>query len=172
MRYPPAITFTPGASWVYRAVASLFATILIALGAVYTAANGGFSFKNSAFAALALLSAAWLMRDAWMRQVGSLRYAQGQWSWVCGDEDVSGTCAIHLDLQRYILVSFTAHSNHNKLFNRGSKWFHLEARSEDPAAGRLAWLALRRALYAPVASLEDGSAEFSPEDLAHEKRRG
>ncbi len=151
MRYPPAMTFTPAASWVYRSVACLVTLILIALYAVSAMADGLFSLKSGVFLMLALMASCWLLRDAWKRPQGSLHFAQGQWCARVSEQEIVGTCTLHLDLQAYMLVSFRAHPSDNKHLVPRTQWFQLEARHEDPAAGKQAWLSLRRALYASTA---------------------
>jgi hypothetical protein len=151
MRYPPALTFTPRASWTYRGMALAATIILIASCAVFMPANGQFSFKNSIFLALAAFASLWLLRDAWKRPQGNLYYAQGQWHWLHEDREIAGTLRLHLDLQNYMLVSFRAHSAHNRLFQTTTQWFHLEARHADHAVSQAqAWGALRRAVYSPM----------------------
>jgi hypothetical protein len=166
MRYPPALTFTPGASWVYRAFATAMAclmacaiaTIMIAASAYSMPATGGFSIKNGAWMLLAASTALWLLWDAWALPHGQLQYAQGQWHWLHDSQETAGTCALHLDLQSYMLVSFVPHQTQKKFFQTTTQWFHLEARHADPAAGLPAWLALRRAVYAPAAPIDAESA--------------
>lgn len=174
MRYPPAVTYALGASRVHRGIACGITIILIALCAQPVGANGRFDLINIAWLVLASAAIIWLLRDAWRPQTGSLRYAQGQWFWACGEEDIAGTCALHLDLQGYVLVSFKPHTIDNKPFSKRTQWFHLEARREDPAAGLHAWLALRRALHAPAALALQLHAESAPGvgigAGAHEKR--
>jgi hypothetical protein len=180
MRYPPAVTYALGASRVYRGVACGITVILIAICAHSAGANGQFGLINTAWLVLASIAIIWLLRDAWRRQQGSLRYRQGQWSWAFGEEDIAGTCALHLDLQDYVLVSFKPHANDsdngNKPLSKRTQWFHLEGRREDPAAGPCAWLALRRALHAPAAMHVQLQPERTPGDGyangagEHEKR--
>ena len=150
MRYPPAFTFTPGASWAYRTVAVMITTFLIALCAVSLPANGLFSLKFSVLAALAALASIWLLRDAYRSPQGSLHYTQGAWYWQRDDQHIAGTCVCHLDLQSYMLMSFTAHPTHNKPFLKTTQWFHLEGSHADQAANPGGWLALRRALFCPM----------------------
>ena len=152
MRYPPALTFSPGASWVYRLVAWIITIILIALGAYSMPANGLFSLKNSVFLMLAASASLFLLRDAYRRQQGSLHYTQGVWHWQHGEETIAGTCVCHLDLQSYMLVRFCAHPAQNKPFLKTTQWFHLEGRHADYAATPGGWLALRRAIACPMAS--------------------
>ena len=185
MRYPPAVTFTPGVSWVYRVFAVLNTILLIALCAVLAGGNGQFSIRNTMPMALAGLACIWLAQDAFRRPPGSLRYAQGQWYWLSADQEFAGTCVLHLDLQSYILVRFTKQPATRSLFSKATQWFHLEARHEDPAAGiangiadgRDAWMALRRALHAPASAMmaenaqpEFGMVEPGAAEPAHEKR--
>lgn len=161
MRYPPALTFTPRASWVYRSTALLIAMILIASCAISMPASGHFSLKSVVLAALAACASVWLLRDAWRRPQGSLHYAQGQWCWLHHGETTMGTLRLHFDLQTYMLVSFTAHSVQHKLFQTTTQWFHLEARHADPAAspaGAGAWAALRRAVYSPMEPADEAVA--------------
>ena len=172
MRYPPAVTFTPGVSWVYRVFAVLNTILLIALCAVLAGGNGQFSIRNTMPMALAGLACIWLAQDAFRRPPGSLRYAQGQWYWLSADQEFAGTCVLHLDLQSYILVRFTKQPATRSLFSKATQWFHLEARHQDPATGTQAWQALRRALHAPAAigRVDDAPHASSGLDLAHEKR--
>jgi hypothetical protein len=158
MRYPPALTFTLRASWVYRGMVWVLTIILIAACAVSMPASGQFSFKNSVFLALVAFASVWLLLDAWKRPNGSLHYAQGQWHWLHEDQDIAGTCALHLDLQSYMLVSFRAHSAKHKLFQTRTQWFHLEARHTDQAANPGVWLALRRAIHSPMEPTDEAVA--------------
>jgi hypothetical protein len=166
MRYPPALTYTPGVSWVYRVVATviacLIAIVMIAVYADSMPATGHFSFKSGAWMLLSAFISLWLLWDAYTRPRGQLQYAQGQWHWLHDSQETAGTCALHLDLQSYMLVSFVPHQPQKKFFRTTTQWFHLEARHADPAAGLPAWLALRRAVYAPAAPLDA--------ELAHEER--
>lgn len=161
MRYPPAITFTPQASWVYRAAVLLVTIILIAACAYSMPANGQFGLKNSVFLALAAFASLWLLRDAWKRPQGSLLYAQGQWLWLREDQEIAGTLSLHLDLQSYMLVSFKAHAAQSSFFQTTTQWFHLEARHADHAASPAnpgAWLALRRAIHSPMEPADEAVA--------------
>jgi hypothetical protein len=159
MRYPPAVTFTPRASWVYRGMALAVTIILIAAGAVFFPATSHFSSKNIVFLVLAAFAILWLLRDAWKRQKGSLHYAQGQWHLFHEDQEIAGTLRLHLDLQSYMLVSFTAHSAQYKLFQTTTQWFHLEARHADHAVSQAqAWGALRRAVYSPMEPTDEAVA--------------
>lgn len=111
--------------------------------------------------ALAGLASAWLLFDAWKKPKGSLHYAQGQWLWLNDDKEIAGTLRLHLDLQSYMLVSFTAHTAQDKLFQTKTQWFHLEARHADhaaPPAQAEAWLALRRAVYSPMEPTDEAVA--------------
>jgi hypothetical protein len=155
MRYPPALTFTPGSSGVHRLFASAFTIILIALCAYFITVNGLFNLKNSAFALLCLCLATWLLLDAWRKPRGQLQFSQGQWIWLHADQEIQGTLRLHLDLQTYMLVSFApsalASQRRTGFFPIKTQWFHLEARHADPAARSQCWLALRRAVHAQVA---------------------
>jgi hypothetical protein len=146
MRYPPAIRYTPVRSGVYLLVAVLIATILIALCAYFMPANGHFSLKKGFFVVVAAWVCLWLLHDAWKRPLGQLHYAQGQWVWQQGGQNIAGTCALHLDLQSYLLVSFVAQHSRNSLLFKTTQWFHLEARRVDP----MTWGKLRRAVHAQV----------------------
>lgn len=181
MRYPPAVTFTPGVSWVYRFFAALVALILIALCAVSAVDISQLPLKNTLPMALAGLACIWLAQDAFRRPPGSLRYAQGQWYWLSADQEFAGTCVLHFDLQSYMLVRFTEQPATRSLFPKTTQWFHLEARRKDPVAGaangRKAWMALRRALHAPASVMmaenaqpEFGMVEPGAAEPAHEKR--
>ncbi len=162
MRYPPALTFTPGRSWVYCALAVLFTIFFIALGAAFMRANGLFHFKSGLFLALSALASLYLLHDAWRRPQGSLHYSQGQWRYLHGEHEIAGTCTLHLDLQTYMLVRFTAHSVHKKLIPIKTQWFHLEARHANLAAQAPAnpgaWSALRRAVYSPMEPADEALA--------------
>ncbi len=158
MRYPPAITFTPGRSRVYGAVAVLITLILIVLCAVFISGTGLFSFKNGLFCFAAAAVSLWLLRDAWRKPLGRLHYAQGQWQLQLNDREVAGTCALHLDLQRYMLVSFTAQHSNNRFSIPTTQWFHLEARQIDHATRAQVWGALRRAVYAPAELADEAVA--------------
>jgi hypothetical protein len=158
MRYPPALTFTPRASWVYRAMALGAAIILIAACAVFMPASSQFSLKNSLFLALAAFASILLLRDAWKRPIGCLHYAQGQWHWLHQDQEIAGTLRLHLDLQSYMLMSFTAHTAQYKLFQTTTQWFHLEARHTDHAANLGVWLVLRRAIHSPMEPTDEAVA--------------
>jgi hypothetical protein len=154
MRYPPALSFTPGRSRVYLAVAILIAINLIALCAHFTTVSSHFSLKTGLWMLFAAASIIWLLIDAGKRPRGQLAYAQGQWTWRHADQEIQGTCALHVDLQNYMLVSFVpsadAHLPRTGISLIKTQWFHLEARHVDPAAGLLAWQALRRAVHAQV----------------------
>lgn len=158
MRYPPSLLFTPRASRVYRSTAVFITMLLIAACAYSMPLNGEFPSEKILCVAMALLISIGLLRDAWRPPRGSLHYTQGQWHWVQGDQQTAGTCVLHLDLQTYMLVSFTAHCAQEKLFQTTKQWFHLEARHVDHAAiaadaGQ--WGALRRAIYAPMAPADE-----------------
>ncbi|MBS7808946.1 hypothetical protein [Variovorax sp. PCZ-1] len=159
MRYPPALTFTPSASWAYRAFALLITLILIASCAVFIPANGHFSLKIMAYLALAAGASGWLLHDAWKKPRGSLHYAQGQWHHLQDQREIPGTLGLHIDLQAYMLVSFRAHSANNRLFHTTTQWFHLEARHLDHAAQAPAhagaWSKLRRAVHSPMGSADE-----------------
>ncbi len=160
MRYPPALTFTPRPSWVYRAAALLVSIILIAACVKFMPASGSFSYKYGIFLSVAVIACLLLLRDAWKPPQGRLRYAQGRWHWVCNSQEVEGTCVLHLDLQSYMLVSFTAHSAQNRFFQT-TQWFHLEARHADHAASPAntgAWLALRRAVCSSLDPADEALA--------------
>ncbi len=163
MRYPPAITFTPLTSRAYRAFALMITIVLIAAGAVFMPANSPFSLQNSLFLVLTGIASLWLLCDAFARPRGSLRYAQGQWHWLHEDRELAGTLSLHLDLQTYMLVSFTAHAAPDKLFQTATQWFHLEARHIDhattPALSGV-WSSLRRAIYSPVERADEAVAAF------------
>jgi hypothetical protein len=148
MRFPPALVFTPAASRVYRVVAVAVALYLIAICVHLARATAGFDFKNLALAGFCFGVLVWLLRDAWRQPRVQLRYAQGQWFCVEGEQEWPGTLRVHLDLQSYLLVRFVPAQHNNSLDRRTSVWFHLEARHArlSPAPG--AWLALRRAVYA------------------------
>lgn len=159
MRYPPAITITPAASRVYCVAATLITIILIALYVSFITTNGQFGLKNSMLAASVLLISLWLIWDAWViwllpNRSGKeqLHFAEGLWTLQRGDAQIPGTLRLHLDLQRYMLVSFVpcvqAHPNTTGFFRITTQWFHLQERHLDPAEGSLSWLALRRAVYA------------------------
>lgn len=160
MRYPPALTFTPRESWVYRAATFLVIIILIAACVEFMPASGSLPIEYGVFLSAALIACLLLLRDAWKRPQGSLRYAQGRWQWVRDSQEVGGTCVLHLDLQSYMLVSFTAHSAQNELFQT-TQWFHLEARHADHAASPAntgAWLALRRAVCSSLDPADEALA--------------
>jgi hypothetical protein len=164
MRYPPALSFALRASRLHRCVAVLFATILVANYALVLCGNSYFSYKNGLCFMLSAVAVSWLLRDAWKLPQGSLRYSQGQWSWLHQDQEIAGTCALHIDLQSYMLVSFRSDSAQDQLFQTRSQWFHLEARHADhaalsvsPSAG-VGWLALRRALYCPKGPVDEAVA--------------
>jgi hypothetical protein len=161
MRYPPALSFTPGRSRVYLAVATLIAIIFIALCAYFVPGNSHFSPKNGIWMLLAAASILWLLMDAGKRPRGQLAYAQGQWVWRHADHEIQGTLRLHFDLQTYMLVSFVpsaaAHPPKTGIFPIKTQWFHLEARRADQGAalaslaGLPSWQALRRAVHAQVA---------------------
>ncbi len=146
MRYPPAIAYLPARSRVYCVVAMLVTIILIALCAISMPANGHFSFKNSLLMGFATAVCLWLLHDAWRHPRGRLHYAQGQWIWQLGPQEIAGTLHLHLDLQNYLLVSFAAQHGNASFLSKTTQWFHLEARQVDPAT----WGKLRRAFHAQV----------------------
>ena len=159
MRYPPALTFTPHASWAYRVFAVLVTMFLIAISVVFVRASGTFSYEKYLYIALVGTAGFWLLRDAARQPSGSLRFTQGQWVWMNNGQETAGTLSLHLDLQRYMLVSFRAHPAPDKLFPTTPQWFHIEAgriscampaTSATPAARDAAWSTLRRAIYSPV----------------------
>jgi hypothetical protein len=168
MRYPPAISITPAASCVYRMVAGLITIILIALCARSITGIGLFGLKNSLLTALTLLVILWLIWEAWaiwllpQRQAtAQLHFAQGLWTLQCGDLQTEGTLRLHLDLQKYMLVSFQSSLPANspapnaltRFFPTTTQWFHLEARHiQAAAASSQGWLAIRRAVHSPVAT--------------------
>jgi hypothetical protein len=168
MRYPPALIFAPKRSRMYGAAAILIAILLIALCAYSMPASGHFELKNAVVMLLAAVASLWLLRDALQRPRGQLAYAQGQWVWQSADGETAGTCALHLDLQVYMLVSFApsaqTQSATTGFFPIKTQWFHLEARHVDHGAalaslaGQPCWQALRRAVYA--------QAQSSHEELA------
>ncbi len=106
---------------------------------------------------LAITAGFLILRDAYLRQPGSLHYAHGVWHWqrqgqgLGGEETMAGTCVCHLDLQGYMLVRFCANPVQNKPFLKTTQWFHLEGRHIDRAATPGGWLALRRAIACPMA---------------------
>lgn len=162
MRYPPSLSFYPGPSRVYRSLAIMFAILIIALYAAFIRENTVFSIKTGLFGLLAVVVALGLLRDAWKAPEGSLRYSQGQWTWLRPAKEQTGTLLVHLDLQAYLLVSFIPHSNNNRFFSIRRTWFHLEAQHADPApelgSGPVSWLALRRAVYAPGTDVDEAVA--------------
>jgi hypothetical protein len=159
MRYPPALIYTPGRSRVYLVVACGVTMILIALCAHSVPATGQFGLKNVALMLLSACAAIWLLRDAWAQPRGQLHYAQGQWLYAQESQETVGTLQLHLDLQSYMLVSFLPQQPSGRFFLKTTQWFHLEATQIDPAAGKAAWLALRRAvLAASEHSLEEHAA--------------
>ncbi len=117
----------------------------------------------------------WLLRDAWREPQGQLHFNQGQWLWRQTSQestasDLPGTLRLHLDLQSYMLVSFSAHTNKKQFFPIRTPWFHLEGRQTHPAAGAQ-WLALRRAVLAsPTVQGVDPIDEAASKVMAHEKR--
>jgi hypothetical protein len=124
--------------------------------------NGRFSIQNGIWILFASACIIWLLIDAGRRPRGQLAYAQGQWVWRHTDQEIQGTLRLHFDLQPYMLVSFVpstaAYSLKTGIFPIKTQWFHLEARHVDPAAGLLAWQALRRAVHAQV---EHGHEELA-----------
>ena len=139
----------------------MLAIILIATSAAFMPASNPFSLQNSLFLVLAGASSLWLLCDSFARQRGSLRYAQGQWHWLHEDRELAGTLSLHLDLQSYMLVSFTAHAAPDKFFQTTKQWFHLEARHIDHAATPAlsgVWSSVRRAIYSPVERADEAVA--------------
>lgn len=162
MRYPPSLSFYPRPSRVYQSLAIILAILLIALGAAFIRDDAPFSLKAGLFSLLVVVVALGLLRDAWKAPEGSLRYSQGHWTWLRSAKEETGTLLVHLDLQAYLLVSFIPHSNNNRFFSIRRTWFHLEAQHADPApelgSGPASWLALRRAVYAPGADVDEAVA--------------
>lgn len=159
MRYPPALIYTLRVSHVYRAASCLTAIILIALCAYSMPAIGHFGFINWVGAAFSALACVGLLRDAWRAPQGQLHFAQGVWHWLpagaaLADASLPGTCTLHIDLQSYMLVSFTPQSSNKKFFHTTTQWFHLEDNSQEGDAAQSQWaascdwLALRRAVLA------------------------
>ena len=72
----------------------------------------------------------------WQTPVGQLRWDLSAWIWTDTDAVVSGTLAVHLDFQIFLLLKYSDDQGR-------SRWLWLE-RQTDPAQ----WLSLRRALYA------------------------
>jgi hypothetical protein len=159
MRYPPASRFLLGPSRNYRFFAVAIAALLIAICAIFIRENGLFSLKTALFGVLATVAALGLLCDAWKTPEGSLRYSQGHWTWLYLAKEETGTLLAHLDLQDYMLVSFTPHSRNNRFFSIRRTWFHLEAQHADPApelgSGPASWQALRRAVYAAEADIDE-----------------
>jgi hypothetical protein len=161
MRYPPSLRFELRASRIYRAVACLVAIFIIANYLYSASGNLQFSLKNLVLGLCSACAALWLVCDAWKRPKGSLHYAQGQWHWLDENQEIRGTCALHLDLQSYMLVSFSAQSAKLRFFQTTTQWFHLEARHAHHAASPAhaeAWLALRRAVYSPMEPADEAVA--------------
>jgi hypothetical protein len=128
---------------------------MIAICAVFIREKGLFSLKIGLFCVLLTVADLGLLHDAWKAPEGSLRYSQGHWTWLRPAKEETGTLRAHLDLQDYMLVSFTPHSRHNSFFSISRTWFHLEAQHAEPASGPASWHALRRAVYAPAADMDE-----------------
>lgn len=148
MRSPPYAQIELGPSRVCRAWAMAIALLLIALCALSIRAEGHFSFKITLWLACCAGVIAWLLHDAWRQRSGQLQYSQGQWFWQNEASGVAGTLRVHLDLQSYILVSFTEQHRNRPFLSPTTTWFHLEARHAAPAFGPASWQAVRRAVYA------------------------
>jgi hypothetical protein len=154
MRYPPAVTVQLRRSRWYGAFAVLLASVLIALYAVWTSASGRFDLENAAWMLGAVSAACALLYDAFKTVDGQLSYSQGQWVWRSSGgrgsagSEVTGTLRMHLDLQRYMLVSLSAQPTTTHFSYSTVHWFHLEASCIDKHAGSGTWLALRRAIFA------------------------
>ncbi len=147
MRYPPALSYTPQRSRVYASVVALITIILIALCVDFIPASGHFSLKNSVFLLLTAAVSLWLVYDAYRKPRGHLHYAQGVWTWQLENQEIAGTCALHVDLQTYMLVSFVACQENSRHLSKTTQWFHLEA---GQFANSSHWAALRRAVYSPA----------------------
>jgi hypothetical protein len=174
MKSPPAASIRLGASWWYRSMVLLIASLLIAACAVFYWASGLFDTQNSVFQSLrgvlvvaassvAIALALW---DAWRPRFGALHYAGGDWVLALGDVEYQGTISAVLDLQYYMLVTFvpSPHSlDPRHLHNKQQQWLHLESRHARhpaqldgqagiaPARSSLhlpSWQALRRAVHA------------------------
>ena len=153
MRYLPNVTFALRRSRIYLGVVGAIAIILIALCAYSVLARPLFDVKNLVLLSLGVVALGWLARGVLQQPGGQLHFAQGQWRWQCARAsdvvDVAGTLRLHLDLQKYMLVSFVPHQQFGETFLKTTLWFHLEARQEDRTANAQAWLAVRRAVYSP-----------------------
>jgi hypothetical protein len=170
MRHPPQISIRPQRSRVYCAFASVLTIILIALGAHPLWAGGLFDLKNALLMGLLMACGAWLLLDAWhphaaassassMASECHYTCANGLWAQCLPDgTQIPGTLQSHLDLQIYMLVSFTPSLPNKPFFLSTTQWFHLEASQADFKNSPARWLALRRAVFS--------QAEHGHEELA------
>ncbi|MFM7332004.1 MAG: hypothetical protein ACKO1L_10155 [Brachymonas sp.] len=116
--------------------------------------NDLFAVKNGLWMAAVSAVVAWAAFQAWQLPPGHLDFAQGQWTWQRGKQELAGTLHLHLDLQSYMLVRFQPAGLNRSLFGRffstTAPWFHLEARHVSASALN-AWPDVRRAVYFPSA---------------------
>jgi hypothetical protein len=148
MRYPPPITIALQPSRGYIAFAASIAIVLVALYAAFIWARPQFGMLEAVLALGGVAVCLALLRDACVQASGQLQYAQGAWLWQTDGGQRTGTLHIHLDLQRYMLVSLVANRGVLSLPNTTMQWFHLEAEQIEKTMGFGAWLDLRRAVYA------------------------
>ena len=169
MRYPTALHITPGRSVVYSSIAFFLTIFLIATCLYFIRASNPFGIKSIVFLILCSWAAAWLIYDTRRVSQGHLYYAQGQWGWLKDRENsetshqTRGTLRIHLDLHKYLLVSFVAHQSSASFFKTTTQWFHLEERRISVWPPQADWSDVRRALHSTASTVAAESAQ-------HEKR--
>lgn len=87
------------------------------------------------FTALVLTGAA-ALRTWWRMPAGELRWDLSNWIWVDANSVISGTLAVHLDFQKFLLLKYSG-------AGVGPRWLLLERRTSP-----VQWIPLRRAVYA------------------------
>jgi hypothetical protein len=87
------------------------------------------------FTVLVMTGAA-ALRTWWRMPTGELRWDLSNWIWVDANSVISGTLAVHLDFQKFLLLKYSGAGVE-------PRWLLLERRTSP-----VQWMPLRRAVYA------------------------
>ena len=108
------------------------------------------AWQGASAAGLLVVAGAAALRSALGAPQGTLAWTGASWRWQSGGQEQAGTPTRALDLQRWLLLHWTADAG-------GAAWFWLEQRRA-PAD----WSALRRAVYSRARPGADNADETAP----------
>ena len=140
MHSVPALTYTVGRSRLQIGLLCVKGLVSILGGLFWQYRHGSFDWRQALYASTVLafgLAAVW----TWRRTPEAVLRWDGQtWSLDAASDCVSGTMAVHLDLQSCMVLSLRTEN--------GSRIWLWPERRRDPVL----WSALRRAVYSSEAS--------------------